>query len=139
MMLHLLYHRRWIDDDYYDTKLIGIYSSYEKASNTISKYLSLPGFSAFPTGFHIDSFDVSTQGKHIGIGKENTVYLLTGVCLVDIDEITVSFGIYPNKITAILASIIKSIQKDKRIGEKFYIDRCVIDEDDWKEGFVILP
>lgn len=76
----------------------------------------------FSTGFYIDSFDISPKGKPIVIKKKNMVYLLTGVCLVDTDEITVSFGIYPNKIAAILASIIKSIQKNKRIGEKFYVD-----------------
>ena len=138
MKLYLLYHIRWIDDNFYDTKIIGIYSSYEKATNTINRYLHLPGFSEFHTGFHIDSFDILVQKIPIGNKKNDMVYLLEGVCFVDLDELVVSYGIYLNRIAALWASIVKKIRRNKQDVKKFYIEKYIIDEDNWKEGFVVM-
>ena len=44
MTLYLLDHRHWIDDEYYDTKLIGILSSNSYALEVIERYSQLPGF-----------------------------------------------------------------------------------------------
>jgi hypothetical protein len=53
MTLFLVYHRRWIDDYFYDSKTIGVYSSYEKAMETIAQYTQIIGFSDFVNGFNI--------------------------------------------------------------------------------------
>lgn len=132
MKLYLLYHIRWIDDNFYDTKMIGIYSSYKNASDTINRYLHLPGFSEFHAGFHIDSHNIARSIKN------GTVYLLEGVSLVDFDEIDVSYDIYTNKIAAVLAFVIRKIRRNKQEAKKFYIDKYIIDEDNWKEGFIVV-
>ncbi|EGL14922.1 MULTISPECIES: hypothetical protein [unclassified Paenibacillus] len=40
------------------TKVIGIYSSKDKADAVIEKYKELPGFKEFPDDFYIDAYQV---------------------------------------------------------------------------------
>jgi homoserine kinase type II len=40
------------DDDYEDIKVIGVYSSEERAAAAIEQLKSQPGFRDFPEGFH---------------------------------------------------------------------------------------
>ena len=40
-----------------ETKIIGIYSSREKAEQVIEKYKKLPGFKEYPDTFYIDEYD----------------------------------------------------------------------------------
>ena len=51
--LFLLHHVREVDDDSDDVKLIGIYSSEEKALDALKLVKQQPGFSSFPDGFEI--------------------------------------------------------------------------------------
>ena len=138
MTLYLLYHKRWVDDVFYDTKIIGIYSSHQRATDAIERYSYIPGFSEFNTGFYIDSFDVLCGRKSNSNKKNSIVYLLEGVCLIDSDEMIVSYDIYSNIIAAIWACVVKKLRRNKQPSKKFYIDRYFIDEDHWKEGFIVI-
>lgn len=132
MTLYLLYHRHWIDEEYYDTKLIGIYSSKSIALCTTEKFSNLPGFCDFKTGFHIET--VNLKAKKL---KKGTLYLLTVTKVLDDDEITVSYRACSNVIFARLLCIVQSIiLYVKR--QKIYIDKYNIDEDNWTEGFVVM-
>ena len=132
MILYLLDHRNWIDDEYYDTKFIGIYSSKSKALSTIEKFSQLPGFRDFKTGFHIETAKIKFKNK---IMKK--VYLLTinKVLDGDEDEITISYSVCPNIIFARVLWIIKSIISCGK-HQKVYVQKYTIDEDEWREGFI---
>lgn len=41
-----------------ETKIIGIYSTREKAEVIIRKYQGLPGFKLYPDGFYIDEYNI---------------------------------------------------------------------------------
>ncbi len=131
-MVYILYHNRWIDEYYYDTKMIGIYSSKKKVQKIINKYLTLPGFSDYPNGFNLKFCQI--RSKRI---KNNTVYLLTGARFVDDDELSNYFGVYTNRLLPMLISL-KNMLDKKSISQKYYIDKYRLDENHWEEGFVIL-
>lgn len=150
MILYLLYHKRFVEEDVYYSKIIGIYSSYERVSNTIQRYLTLPGFSEFPQDFYIESFNVQNDGIHCLMHKKDRVFLLQYLCSASCnpeedDEDAVIFGIYPTKFAAILAQ--RKVRKNRRRIKKtekvdlklhFYIDKYIINEDNWAEGFVVI-
>ncbi len=131
LKLYLLYHNRWIDDKFYDTKTIGVYSSYEKASDTIERYSHLSGFSEFSDGFHLDSFDITKRG----VLKNGMVYLSENISFLGADEIIAGYNIYSNKISAVWNSMLMKKQKGYK---KFYIVKYKIDEDNWSEGFTVM-
>jgi len=133
MIVYILEHRRQIDDEYYDTKMIGIYSSQEKVQNTVKEYLSLSGFSQYPNDFNIIPYNLKIKCL-----SNNTVYLLTGVKLVDDDELTVSYDVYKNKVQSFFVFLIRMITRKKNGAQKFYIERYKINKNEWQEGFVIL-
>ena len=58
MNVYLLQHSHLIDDedDTYDTKIIGIYSSEEIAMYVIKKYKKIIGFNKYPEDFYIDKY-----------------------------------------------------------------------------------
>lgn len=133
MILYLLDHRHWIDRKYYDTKFIGIYSSNDVVLNTIEKYSQLPGFCDFKSDFNIEMVELDLNNKR---QKKEFVYLLTGTQMVDEDEITISYSVYSNLLIARLLWIIKTLAAYGN--KKFYVERYYINEDNWKDGFVIL-
>ena len=134
MTLYLLDHRNWIDDEYYDTKLIGIYSSHSAAVDTIEKYSLIPGFCDFKNDFHIEPLEINLTSL-----KKCDVYLLTRTQVIDDDdEITISYQIYSNGFIAKLSCIIKNLLSHGKIKYKFYVDKCRIDQGDWAEGFVVI-
>jgi hypothetical protein len=53
--IYVLQHVHAIGDDE-DVKLIGVYSSREKAQAAIARLSKAPGFSEAPDGFHIDEY-----------------------------------------------------------------------------------
>ena len=135
MILYLLDHRHWIDAEYYDTKLIGIFSSRSIALNIVERYSKLPGFCDSKFNFHIETFDVSQNKKKI---KKGTIYLLTTTQVLDDDEITVSYRLYTNIFLAKLTQIIKSIVLRGKSEKKLYLSQHCIDRADWSEGFVSM-
>ncbi len=54
----VLQHGHPTRDDVEDVKLIGVYSSREKAQAAIARLVLAPGFSDAPDGFHIDEYRV---------------------------------------------------------------------------------
>lgn len=134
MTLYLLDHRHWIDNEYYDTKFIGIYSSHSVVLHTIEKYSQFPGFCDFKTDFHVESVKIRMTKKKL---EKGIVYLVTSTQVLDDDEITVSYCIYSNKFVAKLSWIVKSvILYGKK--QKFYVEKHYINKDNWSDGFVIV-
>jgi hypothetical protein len=62
----LVHHVHQLSDGEEDVKLLGVFSSEEKAALAIDDALKLPGFSEAPDGFSIDKYQVDkrtwTQG-----------------------------------------------------------------------------
>ena len=60
MNVWVLQHSRLLDagEDVYETKLLGIYSSQEKAETAIERYRRLEGFRDYPDDFYIDRYEV---------------------------------------------------------------------------------
>jgi hypothetical protein len=54
--VHLLWHVREDDEYKEDAKLIGVYSSDEKATSAIERLTSQPGFRDYPAGFEISKY-----------------------------------------------------------------------------------
>ena len=135
MTLYLLDHRHWIDNEYYDTKFIGIYSSYSDVIHTIERYSQLPGFCDFKSDFHVESIKVNLNEKKL---KKGIVYLLTTTQILDDDEITVSYCIYSNVILARLLWMLKSIMSHGKNKQKFYVEKHYINKDNWSDGFIII-
>ena len=136
MTLFLVYHRRWIDDCFYDSKTIGVYSSYEKAMETIAQYTQIIGFSDFVNGFNI--LPLKTKFAKKNNGRLVSIYLLTKVKMVDQDELTVSYNICTNKIYAWCLWLLKTVCYIIQRKYRLYISKYSIDEDNWKDGFVIM-
>lgn len=134
MILYLLDHRHWIDNEYYDTKFIGAYSSQANALCTIEKYSQLPGFCDFKNGFYIQTVKINSKNRK---PKKGVVYLLTITKVLGEDEITVSYRACLNLIFAKLLWIVRSIMSCGK-HQKIYVEKHNIDEDNWCEGFVTI-
>jgi homoserine kinase type II len=56
-------------DDCEETKIIGIYSSRERAEKVVEKYKELPGFKHYPDCFFIDEYDIDEDNWQEGFFK----------------------------------------------------------------------
>ena len=73
MKCYVIYHIHIFEDGNEDYKIIGIFSSYDKALEVKEKYSSeLPGFKDFPEGFCIEEFEVTG----LDMAKQRTVYVI---------------------------------------------------------------
>jgi len=52
----VLQHVHSLDDGAEDVKLIGVYSSRQKAQEAVARLAAAPGFSDAPDGFNIDEY-----------------------------------------------------------------------------------
>lgn len=68
-IVYLLQHLRE-EDDYEDIKLIGIFSSEDKANESKKKHACLPGFNESPEGFSIDEYKIDQDFWNEGFGIE---------------------------------------------------------------------
>lgn len=134
-MVYLLYHRIQIDDEIYDDKLIGVYSSHDKAISTINRFTDLPGFSDYPDGFCIEPFAISGKLRYSNRFKKYGVYLIFVENLIDDEEVTESYDACANTIEAIFKLLFKIIRRGF-IKKRFSIVKYYIDQDNWCEGFV---
>ena len=57
MKIYLLYHIQDLDNDQ-DFKLLGVYSTKERAEDRIEKAKKLKGFCDYPDGFQIEGMEV---------------------------------------------------------------------------------
>lgn len=135
MIFYLLDHRRWIDDEYYDTKFIGVFSSHTLVSKTIDEYSNLPGFCNFTSDFHIESLEISQKAK---CSHSKMVYVLTTTQVLNDDEITVSYYIYSNLFHAKLAQMMKSIVLYGKKKQKYYLSKHCLNQPEWTQGFEII-
>ena len=135
MILYLLDHRRWIDDEYYDTKFIGVFSSRTLVSKTIDRYSNLPGFCNFISGFHIESLETSLTANCL---HSKMVYVLTTTQVLNYDEITLSYCIYSNLFHAKIAQMIKLILSFGKKKQKYYVSKHWLNQSEWTEGFEII-
>ena len=58
MKVYLLQHVHLLEDGAEDVKVIGVYSSREKANATITRLSQAPGFREATDGFHIDEYQL---------------------------------------------------------------------------------
>jgi len=134
MRLYLLDHRHRIDDEYYDTKLIGIFSSHANAERVKKQYSVLPGFCDSENGFHMEHFDVSSTDAAI---KNGTVYLLTTTKVLDSgDELTVSYRICTHILPARFTQLKNALSFSQKDKSKVYVSKYPIDRASWCEGYV---
>ncbi len=56
--MHVLQHTHVLGSEDEDIKLIGVYSTEEKAKKTIVKLSSQPGFKKSQNGFSIDKYEI---------------------------------------------------------------------------------
>ena len=64
----VLHHVR-ADDEYADdAKLIGVYSSKDKAEEAIKRLTPLPGFCLHPAGFQVDEYELDEDNWTTGFG-----------------------------------------------------------------------
>ena len=61
MDVFLLHHVHEFEDGSEDVKLIGVYSSLERAEVARQRVVSLPGFREHPEGFHVDRYLVDVD------------------------------------------------------------------------------
>jgi hypothetical protein len=54
----VLHHTREDEDGYENVKLIGVYSSKERAERVVESYRGLPGFAEYPEGFSISAYEI---------------------------------------------------------------------------------
>lgn len=56
--VHVLQHTHELAGGIEDVKLIGVYSSREKAQAAVARLVRVPGFADAPSGFHIDEYQL---------------------------------------------------------------------------------
>lgn len=59
-LVYLLLHRRPKYDNLKDEKLIGIYSTKEKAEKVMKSYIELPGFRDYPNDFFLEEYELDS-------------------------------------------------------------------------------
>lgn len=86
MKIYILTHLRE-DEDSYNTKLIGIYSSKDAAEAAVRRLEPLRGFSKAPQGFYIDAYEVDkdhwTEGFGSGVNENKGAKDLPNWALVE--------------------------------------------------------
>jgi hypothetical protein len=61
-------HHSYEDEDHEDTKLIGVYSSEQKAAETILRLRVMPGFRRYPNAFTVNKFTIDQDHWTEGFG-----------------------------------------------------------------------
>lgn len=139
------------DENTYDIKMLGLYSSVKQAQNAISRYKELSGFSEEPSGFQMDKYTIdedvdNTNGFNFmeytgSINKQNKLlYVLWHEHENDTDNDTSTvrlLGVYSSEDYAEKAK--DKYQKQRGFSsfpEEFCIDKYMIDSDaGWLTGY----
>lgn len=64
----ILQHSYEIDESE-QTKIIGIYSTRDKANAAVEKFKTLPGFRDYPESFYIDEYEIDQNNWNEGFEK----------------------------------------------------------------------
>ena len=146
MKVYVLKHERQIEPGVTSTMLIGLYSSKIIVDKTISKYKNIVGFKDFPNDFVVKEFEIKSHGDRV-IPLGQPVYFMQHEYSVDEDGIIYDYctdiDVFANYNDAkkemeelILEEAYPKSPNGLYAPYGFNIDECIIDEDNWMEGFV---
>ena len=145
MFVFLLKHIRSFEYEPCCEKVIGIYTSKERAEEEAEVYKSLPGFRDFSNGFVIKRYELIRRDYDSTVNAE--VYFLqheySVTCQEEVFDISTDIGIFQNKEDANCAMTqLKNNIVFLNRGEGLYSDDsgfCIsmyhLNESDWIEGF----
>ena len=146
MKVYFLSHSREIEPGVTSSIHIGIYSSMSIVDVAIEKYKSITGFKDYPNGFIVEEYEVISQNnKEILPGQ--LVYFLQHEYSVEengvIYDYSTNINIFENYDDAkrVMQEMIKESVCPKSpdgiyAPDGFNIDKCIVDKDNWAEGFV---
>lgn len=137
--VHALIHLHDFADGSSDFKLIGVYSSRERAARARAAAVELPGFSDFPAGFHIDPVEVDPagpggRGVEHGLPEELFLLFLTLPDSGRGEEVRI-LGAFHTEEAADAAAA--TALPRPRSGE-WEVCPVDLDESAWNEGFVTV-
>ena len=134
MKCYLMYHIHVFEDETKDYKIIGVFTSYDKALDVKEKYSSeLPGFKDYPSGFCIEEFEV----VGLDVAKQRTVYVIFTYIYKDGEEEELSvIKIVRNKKE--FKKFIKKYKSKYKIKKNQYFEyeEHNLNEKCWQEGFI---
>ena len=133
MYVYKLKHVRAVDEECVATKMIGYFSSKEKAEEVIESLIQQEGFCDYPDDFVIIKCEIT------GKIKDNKIYHLTHSYALD-DEVDVinDFGEFSSMLAAVRErkEWLKQDEDMKKHPNGFCFDCYEIDTDiNWEEGF----
>lgn len=134
MKCYLMYHIHVFKDETMDYKIIGVFTSYDKALDVKEKYSSeLLGFKDYPSGFCIEEFEV----VGLDVAKQRTVYVIFTYIYKDGEEEELSVI----KIVRNKKEFKKFIRKYKskykiKKNQYFEYEEHKLNEKCWQEGFI---
>lgn len=134
MKCYLMYHIHVFEDETKDYKIIGVFTSYDKALDVKGKYSSeLVGFKDYPSGFCIKEFEV----VGLDVAKQRTVYVIFTYIYKDGEEEELSvIKIVRNKKE--FKKFIKKYKSKYKIKKNQYFEyeEHNLNEKCWQEGFI---
>lgn len=134
MKCYLMYHIHVFEDETKDYKIIGVFTSYDKALDVKGKYSSeLVGFKDYPRGFCIEEFEV----VGLDVAKQRTVYVIFTYIYKDGEEEELSvIKIVRNKKE--FKKFIKKYKSKYKIKKNQYFEyeEHNLNEKCWQEGFI---
>ena len=134
MKCYLMYHIHVFEDETKDYKIIGVFTSYDKALDVKGKYSSeLVGFKDYPSGFCIEEFEV----VGLDVAKQRTVYVIFTYIYKDGEEEELSvIKIVRNKKE--FKKFIKKYKSKYKIKKNQYFEyeEHKLNEKCWQEGFI---
>ena len=134
MKCYLMYHIHVFKDETMDYKIIGVFTSYDKALDVKEKYSSERlGFKDYPSGFCIEEFEV----VGLDVAKQRTVYVIFTYIYKDGEEEELSvIKIVRNKKE--FKKFIKKYKSKYKIKKNQYFEyeEHNLNEKCWQEGFI---
>ena len=146
MKVYFLSHSREVELGVKSSIHIGIYSSINIADVTIEKYKEITGFKDYPNDFIVEEYEViARNNKEIVSGQ--LVYFLQHEYSVEEDSVIYDYSTninifenYDDAKKAMEELIKESVFPKSPDGiyapDGFNIDKCIVDKDNWTEGFV---
>jgi len=133
MKIYKLIHKRPLGEstDHFDTKQIGIYSSFEKAHAVKEKYAKeLDGFNDYPQYFEIEEIEVMELNNGDSVVYQVEFEISKG----DYEEIG-TIGFYPILEEAEQAKSIYLAAYPNIPESAITVGKCIIDKSYWVDGF----
>lgn len=143
-VVYLLKHRRLVDEEIdadenvYDTKLLGFFTSKEKCNEAILFYQEKPGFKDFLTDFQIEEIEADIDDYNDVAGEfDEFVYFLSHEWYDGEYDYVSCLGYYSDAQKAEEAKEKYGCEEEfVKYPEGFCIAKCKIGRMNWTEGFV---